>query len=168
MESSLSYNLHVNKIIISVESYHLWKSCIMNPLTANPTEKSYANRNWLIISHNFNLIWVLDASLFYIFSARDLKCQRFDCNSPTLDKHSISCKHKLQIAWCTWYFMQAVKGMLSLIHHQWHTQLQQFTCICNLCTQKLCTQSKNCICQDIHQTSNWTFVFSKLYCTQQG
>ena len=44
----------------------------MNPLTANPTEKSYANRNWLIISHNFNLIWFLDARLFYIFSASDL------------------------------------------------------------------------------------------------
>lgn len=72
MESSLSYNLHINKIIISVESYHLWKSCIMSPLTADPTEKSCANKNWLIISHNFNLIWVLDASLFYIFSARDL------------------------------------------------------------------------------------------------
>ena len=72
MESSLSDNLHVNKIIISVESYHLWKSCIMNPLTANPTEKSCVNRNWLIISHNFNLIWDLDARLFYIFIGSDL------------------------------------------------------------------------------------------------
>ena len=59
MECSLSYNLHVNKIIISVESYHLWKSCIMNSLTVNP-------------NHNFNLIWFLDAGLFYIFSASDL------------------------------------------------------------------------------------------------